>query len=248
MPGGDNVTPDVVPWIAVGGSYSGVHIAIQLFQIVYGLISTGALAAWPKSSKSLLPLQEQLTETDFCRYLEILCASYASSAVVKSVVDFWQCFEPTREYMPTNCSSDIQAVLDYVDSVFNGTNQSAIAEIKEVFELTALEHSDDVAPACEWQEGTVSDYDRLILTPSARSSWVLAAFKSYIWTEGIFYQFFDALEVKNGVPAPAAGWGPDHGLEAWGYYYTETFLSDCETMSSFRSEWGDIIRPQIAVM
>ena len=34
-----------------------------------------------------------------------------------------------------------------------------------------------------------------------------------------FYQFCDALEVKNGVSAPASGWGLDHALQAWGSYW-----------------------------
>ena len=40
-----------------------------------------------------------------------------------------------------------------------------------------------------------------------------------------FFQFCDALEVKNGVSASASGWGLDHALQAWGNYWTTTYFS-----------------------
>ena len=40
-----------------------------------------------------------------------------------------------------------------------------------------------------------------------------------------FYQFCDALEVKNGASAPAAGWGLDYALQAWGSYWKSTFYT-----------------------
>lgn len=39
-----------------------------------------------------------------------------------------------------------------------------------------------------------------------------------------FFDFCDALEVKNGVSASASGWGLDHALQAWGSYWTSTYL------------------------
>ena len=40
---------------------------------------------------------------------------------------------------------------------------------------------------------------------------------------GDFFKFCDALEVKNGVSAPAAGWGLDNALQAWGSYWKNSF-------------------------
>lgn len=38
-----------------------------------------------------------------------------------------------------------------------------------------------------------------------------------------FYQFCDALEVKDGVSAESHGWGLDHALNAWGTYWNTTY-------------------------
>lgn len=46
-----------------------------------------------------------------------------------------------------------------------------------------------------------------------------------------FFQFCDALEVKDGVSAPATGWGLDHALEAWGSYWTSTYLKSSKCVS-----------------
>ena len=48
-----------------------------------------------------------------------------------------------------------------------------------------------------------------------------------------FYQFCDALEVKNGVSAPASGWGLDYALPAWGNYFKTVTLPDSKILTSF---------------
>ena len=61
--------------------------------------------------------------------------------------DFWQYFEPIRQNMPRNCSSDVQAVISYIDKTFSGRNKTAINAIKDNFGLGELDHLDDVAGA-----------------------------------------------------------------------------------------------------
>ena len=45
---------------------------------------------------------------------------------------------------------------------------------------------------------------------------------------GTFFEFCDALEVKNGVSAGPTGWGLDHALQAWGNYWTSTYYANRE--------------------
>lgn len=52
--------------------------------------------------------------------------------------------------MPANCSADVQAVIAHVDEVFNGGDQDAIQELKELFGLGELSHLDDAAGACKF--------------------------------------------------------------------------------------------------
>ncbi|KAG6066598.1 hypothetical protein E4U32_005661 [Claviceps aff. humidiphila group G2b] len=40
-----------------------------------------------------------------------------SSAVVETISDFWQYFEPTKVGMPKNCSSDLKTAIAHIDNV-----------------------------------------------------------------------------------------------------------------------------------
>ncbi|TBU33004.1 peptidase S28, partial [Dichomitus squalens] len=135
-------------------------------------------------------------------------AAYASSAVVESITDYWGYFQPILEYMPSNCSADVQAVIAHVDSVFSSKSEAAINELLLVWNFTTLRpHLDDAAGALrnnlwDWQS----------LSPSS----------GY----GTFFEFCDALEVKNGVSAGPKGWGLQHALQAWGSFWNNTYYPE----------------------
>ncbi|KAJ6515446.1 serine carboxypeptidase S28-domain-containing protein [Mycena sanguinolenta] len=136
----------------------------------------------------------------------LFAAGYASSAVVEAILDFWQYFEPERLFMSANCSADIEAVMSHIDEVFTGSDKQAIQSIKNNFGMGDVTHLDDAAGSLrnnlwDWQGLSLS------IGPGAQ-----------------FFNFCDALEVKNGVNAPATGWGLDHALPAWGSYWRTTYL------------------------
>jgi len=45
-------------------------------------------------------------------------AGYASSAVVQAINYYWAYFEPIRQYMPRNCTADVERVIEYMDQTF----------------------------------------------------------------------------------------------------------------------------------
>ncbi|TBU29166.1 peptidase S28 [Dichomitus squalens] len=135
---------------------------------------------------------------------ELFYAGYASSAVVQAIGHFWKYFEPVREWMPANCSADVQAVIQYVDSVLDSGNTRDIADIKANFGLQDVIHLDDFAAALK---AVFEDWQSNSITSRSNS----------------FYEFCDALEVgPNGWHAPASGWGLEAALQAWGKYWNET--------------------------
>lgn len=138
---------------------------------------------------------------------ELFAAGYASSAVVETILDFWQYFEPERLFMPANCSADVVRVMAHIDQVFRGPDKKAIQAIKNSFGMGGVSHLDDVAGSLR---NNLWDWQGLSLTigPGAQ-----------------FFNFCDALEVKDSVSAPAAGWGLDHALSAWASYWSNTYLA-----------------------
>ncbi|TDL23893.1 hypothetical protein BD410DRAFT_720031 [Rickenella mellea] len=131
-------------------------------------------------------------------------AGYASSATVECIEWFWQYFEPIRQFMPQNCSADVQAVIKHIDDTFTSGNATMIDEIKNLFGLGNVTHLDDVAGALRYNL-----FDWQALQPSSGP--------------GLFDTFCDKLEVHNGVSAPEYGWGVDIALNAWGSYWTDTY-------------------------
>ncbi|KDQ20234.1 hypothetical protein BOTBODRAFT_142776 [Botryobasidium botryosum FD-172 SS1] len=137
----------------------------------------------------------------------VFWAGYASSAVVQAIDYYWGYFEPIRQHMPRNCSADVQRVVSHMDLTFTTGSPSEIDAFKAQLGLSNVTHLDDVAtflsyPLALWQ----------FLDPTSGP-------------DNDFFKFCDALEVKNGVSAPADGWGLEYALEAFGKYMNHTFFS-----------------------
>ncbi|KAG6809627.1 hypothetical protein H0H92_015482 [Tricholoma furcatifolium] len=135
----------------------------------------------------------------------IIGGSYAGALTSWTMANnFWKYFEPIRVNMPQNCSADIQAALSYIDPILFGRNTTAIQEVKENFGLGNLTHIDDFAYALSLTFGFWQDLQ--VASEGAGS---------------FFYEFCDSLEVKDGVNAPASGWGMPYAYEAWGDYWSQ---------------------------
>ncbi|THH17760.1 hypothetical protein EW146_g3119 [Bondarzewia mesenterica] len=186
MPGGDSVAPGQAPWVLVGGSYAGIDV-----EFVVCLARLGALTGFTMVNKT-----------------DLFQAGYASSAVVQSISDYWGYFEPIRQYMPKNCSADVQAVIAHFDAVFTWGSDSEIAALKAEYGMADVTHADDVTGALR---NNLWDWQSLSPTSGPNAP---------------FFQFCDALEVKDGVSAPASGWGVDHAVSAWGTYFKNEYLSN----------------------
>ncbi|KAH9071191.1 serine carboxypeptidase S28-domain-containing protein [Lactarius deliciosus] len=149
-------------------------------------------------------------------YPDVFWAGYASSAVVQGIVDFWQYFEPVRQFMPQNCSNDVQRVVAHWDEVIDSGNETAFNELKALFGMSGVIHADDVVnelttPLKEWQNLAISG-------------------------SGKFYDFCDALEVNNGISPPEYGWGLGHALAAWANYSKSELSSDnSDCLSSYNT-------------
>jgi hypothetical protein len=69
-------------------------------------------------------------------------AYHASSAPVEAIGDYWQYFVPVEAAMPRNCSSDVQAVIKYVDQVFATGSKKEQQALKDKFGLGKLRNDD----------------------------------------------------------------------------------------------------------
>ncbi|KAK3998136.1 hypothetical protein QBC44DRAFT_228326 [Cladorrhinum sp. PSN332] len=159
---------------------------------------SGAIAAW-------LAVREPGT----------FWAYYSSSGVVQAVSDFWQYFVPIQEATPANCTADIYAVIEHVDSIlFSGTVKQKDA-LKTQFGLFGLEDADFASALSkivfEWQDvqfdtakrvGSVQYYD----------------FCDYI--EGVWPNSTTASAVIPG----GKGVGLKKALDGYSKYYRDVYV------------------------
>ncbi|EIW78768.1 hypothetical protein CONPUDRAFT_155499 [Coniophora puteana RWD-64-598 SS2] len=152
----------------------------------------------------------------------VFYAGYASSGVVEAITDYYGYYTPIREYMPQNCSADVEAVISFLDGLYGSNNQTGIQALKEAFGvLGALAHTDDFAAALQ---GNLFNWVDL---------------QPYSGGGQLFFEFCDALEVKDGISAGTSGWGLDHAIEAWGNYWNTTYYSYvCGTADAECNEVG----------
>ncbi|KAI1110885.1 serine carboxypeptidase S28 [Nemania sp. NC0429] len=106
--------------------------------VLMGGSYSGALAAWTS----------QLDPGTFKAY-------HASSAVVEAIYDFWEYAWPIHQALPMNCSADVNAVIQYIDSVLSYGSADDVTKVKSQFGLSALNDADFAEilarPLFEWQ-------------------------------------------------------------------------------------------------
>lgn len=62
--------------------------------------------------------------------------------------NFYNYYDPALEYMPKNCSKDVTAVIDHVDTILlNGTTEEKLA-LKKRFGLESLVDEDFASYVC----------------------------------------------------------------------------------------------------
>ncbi|KAK5992035.1 putative extracellular serine carboxypeptidase-like protein [Cladobotryum mycophilum] len=165
--------------------------------ILSGCSYSGALTAWTHA----------LAPGTFWGY-------HASSAVVEALDELWQYGVTVEQAMPKNCSADVTKVIDEVDRILLGRNETAKHELKDKFGLADVEHDDDFAsvlfnPLGAWQS------------------------TSFATGYGNFSQWCDYVENQwpgSKEPVPGAeGVGTEKALNGFAKYIKELFLSDaCE--------------------
>ncbi|KAG0694878.1 peptidase S28 [Suillus ampliporus] len=159
--------------------------------ILIGGSYSGALTSWTMISKP-----------------GIFWAGYSSSGVVEAITDYYSYFTPIRDYMPQNCSSDVEAVIAHLDDMYAANDTAGIQTLKEAFGVGDVVHVDDFATALQYNL-----FDWQDLQPD-------------VGPGAMFFEFCDALEVKDGVNAGPEGWGLENAIYSWGNFWNTTYYSD----------------------
>lgn len=143
--------------------------------------------------------------------------------------------------MPANCSADVSAVIEHIDSILLGDDDEAKQAIKEKFGLGAIEHDDDFASALEngpwqWQgHNFASNYsDFCKLTPILPLEVLRKHLGASLLTVVCTVLFCDSVEnvgplYPNSTVTPGAeGVGLEKALEGYANWVKTELLPGCK--------------------
>ncbi|KAI9711496.1 MAG: hypothetical protein M1820_002059 [Bogoriella megaspora] len=79
-------------------------------------------------------------------YPDVYYGAISSSGVIEAIWDYWQYYQPIIDYGPQPCISNTQKLINVVDNILIGKNDSSLTtELKTFFGLENISHDDDFA-------------------------------------------------------------------------------------------------------
>jgi hypothetical protein len=79
-------------------------------------------------------------------YPDVYWGAISSSGVTEAIYDYWEYYEPIRQYGPPACVSATQKIVNVVDNILIGKNDSNLTkELKTTFGLPNVTYDDDFA-------------------------------------------------------------------------------------------------------
>ncbi|RMZ75164.1 hypothetical protein DV737_g5422, partial [Chaetothyriales sp. CBS 132003] len=78
-------------------------------------------------------------------YPELTWGAISSSGVTVPIYDYWQYYEPVREYGPPDCIANQQKLINVVDNIFKKNDSATREKLKASFGLLDLTYDDDFA-------------------------------------------------------------------------------------------------------
>lgn len=67
------------------------------------------------------------------------------TGVTQAIYDFWEYYEPIREYGPAECISTHTKLVNILDNILTSGDNSTIDSLKAAFNSTGITHNDDFA-------------------------------------------------------------------------------------------------------
>ncbi|KAK6375701.1 hypothetical protein LTS17_007523 [Exophiala oligosperma] len=86
-------------------------------------------------------------------YPDLYWGAISSSGVTEAIYDFWQYYEPVREYAPSDCIENHVKLTNILDTVLKQNDTKTVTQLKAGFGLETLTHNDDFANVASYGIG-----------------------------------------------------------------------------------------------
>lgn len=78
-------------------------------------------------------------------YPQLTWGAISSSGVTEAIYDFWQYYEPIREYGPAECIATQVKLINVMDNILLKNDSATVKQLKSGFGMQTLTHNDDFA-------------------------------------------------------------------------------------------------------
>jgi hypothetical protein len=87
-------------------------------------------------------------------YPDVYFGAISSSGVTEAIYDYWQYWEPIREFGPSECIRLTQTFAHILDNLLQSSQQSFVKDYEALFGLQAISYANDFASVLSYPLGT----------------------------------------------------------------------------------------------
>ncbi|CAK5268823.1 unnamed protein product [Mycena citricolor] len=151
---------------------------------------------------------------------DLFYASYATSAPVQAIYDFFGYFVPVAAGAPQNCSTDMKRVITHWDKVMTQGKPAEKRKLMTLFGFGNVTHADDASSGLE------------------EAPWSWQALGPAVGAHQQFFDFCDMLETRHGVTAGPDGFGVEYATRQWAQWQTALNKQLCGADFDNDNCWG----------
>jgi hypothetical protein len=171
-------------------------------------------------------------------YPHVFWGAISSSGVTKAIYDYWEYYEPVREYGPPDCIATTQKLTNVVDNILIGHHGTlAVLELKAAFGMESVTYNDDFANALSFGIGAWQgkNWDPAVNDPS------FSEYCGNITSDSILYPETSALKQPVKKLLGVAGYATESAtltnrMLNWIGYVNATQVAPCAAQGETQDE------------
>lgn len=136
-------------------------------------------------------------------YPEATWGAISSSGVTEAIYDYWQYYEPVRQYAPSDCVATQAKLINFMDNILQKNDSKEVQQLKSAFGLENMTYSDDFAQVASggigyWQS---NNWDPAVGSPG------FGYYCGNITSDELLWPHYANQSLTAAALIEAGGWG-----------------------------------------
>ncbi|OQU96945.1 hypothetical protein CLAIMM_02951 [Cladophialophora immunda] len=162
-------------------------------------------------------------------YPEIYWGAISSSGVTEAIYDYWEYYEPVRQYGPPACIAAQTKLINIMDNILQKNDAKTVALLKKGFGMQTLTHNDDLANIASggvgwWQS---RNWDPAVNSPE------FSYYCGNISSDTLLWPSYAAMKSNATALINAGGWGNESAqllnpMLNWMAWTNDSYVGSCD--------------------